>query len=310
MRYRLLTIFMALWGMANFSPTLYAQNPTEPEGETPVVLYNAQPKKYVIAGIEVHGADTYDDNVVLAISGLGVGQMVTIPGDDITDAAKRYWRHGLFSDVSIQMDRATQDSVWLSIYLQLRPRASEVRIVGAKKSERDELQTRIGMIKGGQVTPNTIDRATTIIKRYYDEKGFKNAEVEVMQIDDPTQENQVIVQVNIDKKDKIKVNQITFEGNEAITSKKLKRVMKKTNEKNKLVNIFRTKKFTDENYEADKQLIIDKYNELGYRDAVIVEDSVTPFDESTVNVFVHVDEGQKYYLRNITWVGNTVYPTA
>jgi len=296
--------------MMGFSTALYAQTPTEPDGETPVVLYNAQPKKYVIADIKVHGAETYDDNVILSISGLAVGQTVTIPGDDITDAAKRYWKHGLFSDVSIQEDKVTQDSVWLSIHLQMRPRASEIRFSGAKKSEREELEARIGMIKGGQVTPNIIDRATTLIKRYYDEKGFKNADVEVMQIDDPNQENQVIVQVNIDKKEKVKVNQITFEGNQAITDKKLKRVMKKTNEKNKLVNFFRTKKFTEENYEADKQLIIDKYNELGYRDAVIVEDSVSPFDDSSVNVFIHVDEGQKYYLRNVTWVGNTVYPTA
>ena len=184
MRYRLLTIFMALWGMMSFSPALFAQTPTDPDGgETPVVLYNAQPKQYTIAAIRVEGADTYDDNVILSISGLAVGQRVTIPGDDITDAAKRYWKHGLFSDVRIEEDKVTADSVWLSIHLQLRPRASEVRFVGAKKSEREELEARIGMIKGGQVTPNTIDRATTLIKRYYDEKGFKNAEVEVMQID-------------------------------------------------------------------------------------------------------------------------------
>ena len=165
------------------------------------------------------------------------------------------------------------------------------------------------MIKGNQITPNQIDRAKTLIERYFDDKGFKNAEVIINQKDDKNNENQVIVDIEIDKKEKVKVHQITIEGNKAITAKKLKRVMKKTNEKGKLLHLFRTKKFVEENYAADKQLIIDKYNELGYRDAMIVADSVTPYDEKTVNVYLQIEEGQKYYLRNVTWVGNTLYPS-
>jgi outer membrane protein insertion porin family len=115
--------------------------------------------------------------------------------------------------------------------------------------------------------------------------------------------------VNIDKKAKVKVHQITIDGNEVLTDKKLKRVMKKTNEKGKLINLFRAKKFINERYEEDKQKIIDKYNELGYRDAQIVVDSVSPYDEKTVDVYMKIYEGQKYYLRDITWVGNTVYPS-
>ena len=309
MRHRLLILLLTIIGLTHFSSGGYAQ--TDPNSEMPVILYDAQPKKYIIADIKVVGAETYDDNVILSISGLAKGQTVTVPGDDITDAAKRYWRHGLFSDVSISTDKMDQDSIWLTISLQMRPRAAEIRYNGAKKSERDDLEARVGMIKGQQVTPNMIDRATTLIKRYYDEKGFKNASVEILQVDvGAVEDNQVAIEINIDKKEKIKVHEISIVGNEALTEKKLKRVMKKTNEKNKFANIFRTKKFTEENYEADKQLIIDKYNELGYRDAIIVEDSVVNFDERTVDVFLHIDEGQKYYLRNITWVGNTVYPTA
>lgn len=117
------------------------------------------------------------------------------------------------------------------------------------------------------------------------------------------------VDVNIDKKEKIKVHQIIIDGNTVLTDKKLKRVMKKTNEKGKLINLFRTKKFIESNYEADKQLIIDKYNELGYRDALIETDSVSQYDDKTVNVYMKIYEGDKYYLRDITWVGNTVYPS-
>ena len=115
--------------------------------------------------------------------------------------------------------------------------------------------------------------------------------------------------MNIDKKDKVKVHKITIDGNSVLTDKKLKRVMKKTNEKGKLINWFRAKKFINERYEEDKQKIIDKYNELGYRDAIIEVDSVTPYDEKTVDVYMKIYEGNKYYLRDITWVGNTVYPS-
>ena len=171
------------------------------------------------------------------------------------------------------------------------------------------METRLGLVKGSQITPNLVDRAKTLIKRYFDDKGFKNAEIIISQKDDVSNENQVIVDVNIDKKEKVKVHEITIVGNKAIKTSKLKRVMKKTNEKGKLKNLFRTKKFINEKYEEDKQLIIDKYNELGYRDAVIVVDSVSPYDEKTVNVYIEIEEGDKYYLRNVTWVGNTLYPS-
>ena len=119
----------------------------------------------------------------------------------------------------------------------------------------------------------------------------------------------MIIDVDIDKKEKVKVHQITIEGNTALTDKKIKRLMKKTNEKNKLANIFKTKKFIEEKYEEDKENIINKYNELGYRDAIIVTDSITNFDDRTVDIFLRIEEGDKYYVRNISWVGNTVRST-
>ena len=182
----------------------------------------------------------------------------------------------------------------MKISLTQRPRISEIRYHGVKKSERQDLETRLGLVKGSQITPNLVDRAKTLIKRYFDDKGFKNAEIIISQKDDISNENQVIVDVNIDKKEKIKVHEITIVGNKAIKTSKLKRVMKKTNEKGKLLNLFRTKKFINEKYEEDKQLITD---------------SVTPYDDKTVNVYMEIDEGDKYYLRNVTWVGNTLYPS-
>ena len=294
--------------MFSFS-TVHAQENTNTENDKPVVLYNGTPKKYEIADIKVTNIDNYEDYVLIGISGLAVGQTITVPGDDITSAIKRYWRHGLFSDVKITAEKIEGNKIYLFIHLTLRPRITDIRFNGVKKSEREDLQAKLGMAKGSQITPNLIDRAKIIIKRHFDEKGFKNAEVNIVEREDPANKEQVYVDVNIDKKDKVKVHKITIDGNSVLTDKKLKRVMKKTNEKGKLVNLFRAKKFINERYEEDKQKIIDKYNELGYRDAIIEVDSVTPYDEKTVDVYMKIYEGNKYYLRDITWVGNTVYPS-
>ena len=313
MHYRIFSLFVAficLFGCAMTTAAQEQQDSTATAGEQnekPVILYSGQPKKYEIADIKIEGAKNYEDYVIIGLSGLSKGQVITIPGEEITEACRRYWRHGLFSDVRIEADKIEGDKIWLTIHLSMRPRVSDIRYHGVKKSEREDLESRVALLKGNQITPNAIDRAKTLIKRYFDDKGFKNAEVLITQKDNLEKENEVIVDITIDKKEKVKVHEITIVGNQALTTKKLKRVMKKTNEKGKLINLFRTKKFVEENYEADKQLIIDKYNELGYRDAMIVKDSVSPYDERTVNVFMQIDEGQKYYLRNVTWVGNTLY---
>lgn len=307
MHNRIYAVICTLIGFL-FCPNLFAQDDLPVDSiKNPEILYSSTPQKYVIDSIRVEGATNYEDYVIIGLSGLSKGQTITIPGDDITEASKRYWKHGLFSNVSITADLIVRDKIWLTIHLTMRPRVSSITYHGVKKSEREDLEARVGMIKGNQITPNAIDRAKTLIKRYFDDKGFKNADVEIVQRDNPAQKNEVLVDINIDKKEKVKVHQITIAGNNVLSDKKLKRVMKKTNEKNKLVNFFRTKKFVDENFEADKQLIIDKYNELGYRDAVITEDSVTAYDDKTVNVYLKIDEGQKYFLRNITWIGNTLY---
>ncbi len=310
MRY---SFFLTLWVGAMcfcFPSTGHAQESGVTESEKPIILYNGTPKKYEIADIKVEGVKNYEDYVLIGISGLAVGQTITVPGDDITDAVKRYWRHGLFSDVRISADKIEGNKIWLRIELTQRPRIADIHFNGIKKGEREDLQEKLGnMVKGMQITPNMIDRAKIIIKKYFDEKGFKNAEINIVEREDPNDKEQVYVDVNIDKKEKVKVHLITIDGNTVLSDKKLKRTMKKTNEKGKLINLFRTKKFIQENYEGDKQKIIEKYNELGYRDAMIEVDSVSAYDEKTVDIYMKIYEGDKYYLRNVTWVGNTVYPS-
>lgn len=281
----------------------------------PDISYAGTPKTLVLGGINVSGIEGYEDYMLTGISGLSVGQEITVPGNDITDAVKRYWRHGLFSDVKISADSIVGDKIFLHVHLALRPRVSVINYVGLKKSEREDMENKLGLLKGAQITPNMIDRAKILAKRYFDDKGFKNADIEVRQRDDVSNKNQVILDVIIDKKEKMKVRNIIIEGNNQLPSNKIKGgllskgAFAKTHEAGKLSNIFKAKKFTNERWTADKKKLIEKYNELGFRDATILEDSVWNADDKHVNVFVKVDEGKKYYLRNITWVGNTVYST-
>ena len=310
MRYSIPLFLLALSGTAGLPQYICAQDMATAENDRPVILYNGTPKKYEIADIQVQGVKNYEDYVLIGISGLAVGQTITVPGDDITSAVKRYWRHGLFSDVKISAEKIEGNKIYLMITLVQRPRITDIAFHGVKKSEREDLQLKLGnMVKGMQITPNMVDRAKIIIKKHFDNKGFKNAEVNIIEREDPENKEQVYVDVNIDKKEKVKVHKITIDGNQILTDRKLKRIMKKTNEKGKLANFFCTKKFINERDEEDKQKVIEKYNELGYRDAVIEVDSVTPFDDKTVDVYMKISEGQKYYLRDVTWVGNTVYPS-
>ena len=306
MNYRLVYMLLSIVCCVGLSTPMLAQ---ETKDQKPVILYSGTPQQYEISKIEVSGVKNYEDYVLIGLSGLSVGQTITVPGSEVTEAVKRYWKHGLFSNVSISATKIEGNKITLHIALTQRPRISEIHYTGIKKSEKEDLEMKLGLVKGNQVTPNLIDRAKLLIKKHFDSKGFKNAEVNIVQHEDVSNENNVIVTINIDKKAKIKVHSIVIEGNSVLADKKLKRIMKKTNEKNKLVNIFRTKKFIKKNFEADKQLIIDKYNELGYRDARIVTDSVSTYDNKTVNVYMKIKEGEKYYIRNIKWIGNTLYPS-
>jgi outer membrane protein insertion porin family len=239
-----------------------------------------------------------------------------MPGSQITQAVKRYWKHGLFSDVAISADSIVGDTAYLHIYLKLRPRVSSINYIGLKKSEREDLEQKLGIIKGGQITPNMTARAKLIAQRYFEDKGYKNADINIYQRDDVSNENQVILYVDVDKKQKIKVKQIVIEGNDKLTDKKLKGglfrkgAFKKLHETGKFSSFLKSKKYTPERWAEDKKNVIEKYNENGYRDAVIVKDSVWNIDDKHVGVYLKIDEGQKYYLRNVTWVGNTVYSTA
>lgn len=289
----------AAWGATAPTDTIF----------NPPVVYTGMPSTYEIAGLAVKGAPNYEDYIVIGYSGLKVGDKVEIPGNDITTAVKRLMRQGLFAQAQILVDKIADGKAWLTINLRTQPRISDVRYSGMKKGEKEDIQKRLQLMKGNQITQNIVNRAKDIIKKYYDDKGFGNADVNIALNDDLSHENEVIVNIDVDKHSKVKVHKIYIEGNEKLSDRKLKRVIKKTNESGNLLKLFSQKKFVESDYQADLDRIIEKYNELGYRDAKIVSDTVIPYNDKKVDVHITLEEGPKYYLSDISWVGNTVQPT-
>jgi outer membrane protein insertion porin family len=275
----------------------------------PDIEYNSPAQRYTISGITVVGAPNFDEYAVIGYSGLDIGRTITIPGTEITTAVKRFVRQGLFSDVKIAAAKIFGNRIWLKIRLKERPRVSELNFTGIKKSEKEDLEKSIGILKDNQITPNIVSRAEQIVKKHLAAKGFSNADVKIYQKDDPAKQGYVIVDVAVDKKEKVKVNKIIVTGNTVLNQMKIDNAMKKTNEKGKWYNFFRSKKFIPEEFGKDKNLLVDRYNDAGYRDAYIVTDSVVPVDDKSVNVYITINEGKKYYFGDLNWVGNTVYPT-
>jgi outer membrane protein insertion porin family len=284
---------------------LWSQTPDS----TNFSIYYSSPKEYVIGGIEIVGIKYLDKDMLKEYSGVKVGDAITVPGDQVTQIIKKFWKQGLFSDVKVNASKIIDDKIYLEIFLKERPRLSKVVYTGVKKSELEDLKEKVLLLEGGQVVDAQLVSAERIITGYFKEKGFLNTEVHIVQKDDPEKENSVILDINVDKKEKVKISELVFHGVSNVKVSLLERVMKKTNDK-KLKNFFLTKKFQEDLYDKDKISVIEKYNELGYRDAIITRDTVIKNEtDNTVKVELWIEEGDKYYIRNFKWVGNTIYPS-
>ena len=305
MRYKLLSILLILIGCRGMEAM--AQQVTDTV-YNPTVLYTSMPRTYEIAGIRVEGAPNYDDSYIMGHAGIKVGDRIAIPGNDITNAAKRLMRQNTFQQARFTLEKTYGDKAWLLLTVTPQPRISQVNYLGMKKGERDELKDRLNLVKGNQITQNIINRTKLIVSKFFTDKGFQNADVNVTLHEDLSEPGQMIVDISVDRHDKMKVHKIYFEGNKVLSDGKLKRVMKKTNENNDILKLFSQKKFVRSDYEDDLNRIITKYNELGYRDARIVADSVVNHTDNRYDVYITVNEGNQYFIKDIKWVGNTLYP--
>ncbi|MFA6400715.1 MAG: outer membrane protein assembly factor BamA [Salinivirgaceae bacterium] len=268
----------------------------------------AKPKEYEIGGITISGIKYLDQNVLVHLSGLKVGETITVPGDRITQAIHKLWNHGLFGDVEISATKIVGNSIFLDIYLKERPRLSKFAFNGVSKSEADDLREEIKLVRGSQVTDDVLSLTEIRIKKFFIAKGFYNTQVEITQKEDSLMPNTVILDINVDKKEKVKINEIIFEGNTMFTDEKLRRFLKETKQKT-WYNIFKASKYVESTFEEDKGKLIAKYNEKGYRDAKIEVDSVYRFDDKMLNIYIKIFEGDQYFFRDVTWVGNSKYPS-
>ena len=266
------------------------------------------PRTYVVGGVDIPGLKYLSREQLLAVLGINKGDKVTVPSDDLSQAIKRIWLQGAASDVGLYIDSlsASGDTAWFRLALTERPRVIKWEFKGIKNSERDDLKEKLNLKRGAQLSEYLENSSVNIINKYFHEKGFRNVEVNVLQEPDSVINNAVRVTFDVKKGNKVKIRQISYEGNDEVSKRRLDKAMQKTKD-NKWYNFFKSKKFRADEYENDKRAIVEAFNELGYRDAKVVKDSIYYFEDGRMGIHITVDKGRKYYFRNITWTGNSAY---
>ena len=296
---RLLTLLAA----ATLSLGLFAQ-----EGKVEVD-YN-HPKKYIVGGLSVEGNHYFSSTQILQLTGLQKGAEVTVPSEELSAVVKRLSLQRFFDDVSLDIDHLSpaRDSIYLVIRVAERPRVSRWTFSGVKSGEKKDLQERLNLRRGGEFSAYVEKTSIDIIKRYYAEKGFINCAVKAEVSKDTVIRNAIKVNFAVDRDVKVKVREINFIGNDHVSDFKLARSMKKTKSR-KWYNFFNSKKFDPKEYPNDKKTLLSAFNEAGYRDARIVRDSIYNIEPGRLGIDIVVEEGDKYYFRDISWTGNSVYTT-
>ncbi|MFW5877950.1 MAG: outer membrane protein assembly factor BamA [bacterium] len=302
--FRNLPQFITIFSLVFLSLNLYAQ---EPDYKDMKVIDYSIPKEYIIEDVSVSGVeDVYQEEVLISLSGLRKGDRIKVPGDDITRVIEKFWSQGLFEDVKISATKVEDGKIWLNIHLKARPRLSGFLIEGISKSETQDLLEKLNIRNGSQITDDVLNNINRIVREHFIEKGFLNTDITFEQKPDTARVNMVKLKVEINKNERVKIDDIFFHGNETFPDKKLRRVMKNTKKTN--WNIFKASKLIKDDFKEDKQGLIAFYNENGYRDAKILSDSIVRLNEKRVLLHITIEEGAKYYFGDIEWIGNTIYP--
>mgnify|MGYP001072787427 FL=1 len=275
------------------------------QAQPPVVDIDYRtPKQYIIGDITVTGAKYLSPNVLISISGLKKGDKVQIPSPKVSDAIKRLWKQGILGDVKLSISKIEGDKVFFNIQVKERPRLTRVIYDGLKRGQRDKISESISL--GKILTASMKKNISQIVKTYFEGKGFLDAEVSLEEVPDKLVANGVILKIKVKKKSRVKVRRIRFSGNKQFSSKKLRKKLKATKQKNRF-RIFKRSKFVRSNFQEDKEKLIAFYNKEGFRDARVVRDSVFRGKDGLVYIDIDVEEGRRYYFRNVTWKGNYLY---
>ena len=263
-------------------------------------------KEYTLAGIEVTGKVSYNEQTVITFTGLEIGSKIRIPGEEISGAVKKLWKLGLFNDVNFFVKKIEGESIFLELNLYELPKLNDFKFKGIRKGKIEEFTKDTDLKKGKVVNENLLSNTKNYIEKKFKKDGYYNAKVTINTVADSTDSNVDMV-IFIDKGDKVKINSIDFVGNSQFTDKKLKKAFKNTKEK-KITRLFKSSKYVKDKYKEDLETLIDKYKEKGYRDARIISENVN-YNKKTnkIDISVNVEEGRKYYFGDIRYLGNTVY---
>lgn len=352
---RICSLFVIV-GLVFFSGSAYSQNDTVTKASVDpalMAIYSAKyPRKYTIADIKVIGNKMFDPAIVVSVSGMAVGDQVTIPGgDQFSKAISRLWTQNMFTNINVYISKLVEDSIWVEIDAVERPMLSDFKFKGVKKTVADELKDKVGLVKTRVVTDNMRLTAKENIAKFFIDKGYQGANVEIEETPDPNSPERVVLTFNVRKGNKVRISDVYFFGNQAANTGQLKKQLKGTKEMSKMTlfpdsatspygvipsvsfkefaknknylkptrikdfidpwfrfKLFASSKFNEKKYVEDKEKVLEFYNGLGYRDAMIEADTQTYDLKGRLNISIKVDEGNRYYFGNMTWKGNTKYP--
>jgi outer membrane protein insertion porin family len=264
-----------------------------------------QGTKYILADVEVTGKISFNQQTVVTFAGLEKGQEIVIPGEEISSAIKKLGKLGLFSDIDFYVSKIEGDSIYLELSIFELPKLNAAKVNGVKKTKADALLKENNLSKGKVVNENLITTSKNYIENKYKKDGYFKAKVAINTVQDSANANQVNLVINVDKGEKVKISEITFDGNEKITDKKLRKAMKNTKVKNP-IRIFKASKFVEDKYKEDLVSVVTSYKEKGYRDARVISDSVY-LKNDKIAINIKVEEGEKYFFGDIKFIGNTIY---
>lgn len=339
-----LTFYLVLFSVASAQIRFGRSLNPQQERTLDEITYS-EPREYEIAEITVSGTEHLNNNALISLSGLEVGDKINVPGPAITNAIKKLWKQGIIGDISIVATKIEGSRIYLEIRLTDLPRITRFSFEGVNSSQESEITDKL-TLRGRVATDALVNSTKLTVRRHFQDKGYLNAEVDVQKVKDTLLANSIALKIVVDKNEKVKIHKINFEDNEVISDKKLKGKMKSTHEKVRFtlvqdlfsrlfsfnfkkaknfitekekvsledylhkhvkLNFFSGSKFVKSSFEEDKQSIVNFYNSKGYRDAAIVSDTVYAFGQDKINIDLKIEEGKKYYFRDIIWTGNYVY---
>ena len=285
-----------------------AENPDDnfvvPQGAE--YLNSKEQKLYHIRKVNIHGVKYLNHDILRSASGLVPGDSVYLPGPFIQNAANRLWMQRYFEDIQIGAT-IEGDSLDLEVVLKERPRVMNWKIAGVPKSKSADLINELKLKRGHELSDYVLDKNSKLIKKHFSDKGFRNCEVTATYENDSVIKQGVNVTFHVKKNPRVRIGAITFEGNNNFEGKRLERTFKKTHRVS--IKFWQATKLLEPDYEEDKELLIDFYNSKGFRNAHILSDSIYKIDDKRIGIHIALSEGNKYYIRNVNWVGNSRYET-